>query len=160
MRGNHPIEVHHGWHTELVYARIKTTLRGTGTRLRGQTPDLAVQEVWGLLTVYNTLVALAVTAAADLGVDPDEISFTAVLALTRASHTSARTPCPNCGHHPDPADPTPALTTAIAAQPRNRIDRHRTAPHTAKQRQTERTRDVTYEINIELPNLPREDQTA
>lgn len=28
------------------------------------------------------------------------------------------------------------------------------------ERQTERTRDVTYEINIELPNLPKEHQTA
>lgn len=148
------------WQIELVYARIKTTLRGTGTRLRGQTPDLAIQEVWGLLTVYNALVTLAVAAAVDLGVDPDEISFTAVLALTRASNTTDRTPCPNCGHHPEPGNPTPALIAEIAAQPRNRINRHRTAPRTAKQRRTERTRDVTYEINIEPPNLPTEHQTA
>jgi hypothetical protein len=148
------------WQIELVYARIKTTLRGTGTRLRGQKPELAIQEVWGLLTVYNALVALAVSAAVDLDVDPDEISFTAVLALTRASGTSDRAPCPNCGHHPDPDHPATSLTAAIATQPRNRINRHRTAPRTAKQRRTERTRDVTYEINIESPNLPTEHQTA
>lgn len=148
------------WQIELVYARIKTTLRGTGTRLRGQSPDLAIQEVWGLLTVYNALVTLAVAAAVDLDVDPDEISFTAVLALTRTSGTSDRTPCPHCGHHRASADPAAALIAAIAAQPRNRTDRHRTAPRTARQRRTERTRDVTYEINIESPNLPTEHQTA
>jgi hypothetical protein len=148
------------WQIELVYARIKTTLRGAGTRLRGQTPDLAIQEIWGLLTVYNALVTLAVTAAADLGVDPDEISFTAVLALTRASGTNDRTPCSNCGYHPDPDHPAASLIAAITTQPRNRIDRHRTAPRTAKQRRTERTRNVTYEINIKPPNLPIEHQTA
>jgi hypothetical protein len=148
------------WQIELVYARIKTTLRGTGTRLRGQTPELAIQEVWGLLTVYNALVTLAVAAAVDLDVDPDEISFTAVLALTQASGSTARTRCPHCDHDLVPDNSTPDLIITITTQPRNRIDRHRTSPRTAKQRQTEHTRDVTYEINIEVPNLPREHQTA
>ncbi|WP_052711188.1 hypothetical protein [Pseudofrankia sp. DC12] len=56
---------------------LKSTLRGPGRPLRGQ------QEVWALLTVYNALVDQAITAAADLGVDPDEISFTAVVAAFR-----------------------------------------------------------------------------
>jgi DDE family transposase/transposase IS4-like protein len=148
------------WQIELVYARIKTTLRGAGTRLRGQTPELAIQEVWGLLTVYNGLVTLATTAAVDLGVDPDEISFTAVLALTRASNATVEATCPRCGHHRSADNQTARLITAITTQPRNRIDRHRTSPRTVRQRRTEHTRDVTYEINIELPNLPREDQSA
>lgn len=147
------------WQIELVYARIKTTPRGARTRLRGQSPELAIQEVWGLLSVYNALFTLAVAAAVNLGVDPDEISFTAVLALTRSSGAIDRTPCPHCGHDRDGDDPTPSLIAAITAQPRNRIGRHRTSPRTARQRSTERTRDVTYEINIEAPNLPEEDQT-
>jgi Transposase DDE domain/Insertion element 4 transposase N-terminal len=146
------------WQIELTYARIKTTLRGTGTRLRGHTPELAIQEVWGLLIVYNALVALAVAAAVNLGVDPDEISFTTVLALTQTSATT-QPPCPRCGHR-NVEDPIRGLVAAIATQPRNRIERHRTSPRTARQRQTEHTRDVTYEINIETPNLPREHQTA
>jgi hypothetical protein len=35
------------WQVELVYKTIKSTLRGPGRRLRGHTPDLADQEVWG-----------------------------------------------------------------------------------------------------------------
>jgi len=71
------------WQIELTYARLKVTLREPGTRLRGQTPELAYQELWALLTVYNALVRLAVTTAVDLNVDPDQVSFTALLALTR-----------------------------------------------------------------------------
>jgi hypothetical protein len=58
-------------------------LRGTPRRLRGRTADLAEQGIWGLLTVYNALITLAVTTAADLGIDPDQISFTVVLRATR-----------------------------------------------------------------------------
>ncbi len=44
------------WQIELAYFNLKVTLRGAGTRLRGQTPHLARQEIWGLLVVYNALV--------------------------------------------------------------------------------------------------------
>jgi hypothetical protein len=141
------------WQVEIVYLRVKATLRGSGTRLRGQTPDLAVQEIWGLLTVYNALVGLAVAAAVVLGVDPDEISFAAVLALTRAS--AATDPgCVQCGHRPD--SPITDLVTAITAQPRNRTTRQRSSPRTKAQRQTERTRDVSYTITIVASNLPKD----
>jgi hypothetical protein len=70
------------WQAEVVYLRIKVTLRGADTRLRGQTPELARQEIWGLLIVYNALCDLATRAAVSVGVDPDAISFTAVLTLT------------------------------------------------------------------------------
>jgi len=139
------------WQVEVIYLRVKSTLRGAGTRLRGQTPDLAVQEIWGLLTVYNALVGLAVAAAIVLDVDPDEISFAAVLALTRTNATTDPG-CVQCGHRPGlrVAD----LITAIAAQPRNRT-RQRTSPRTKTQRRTERTRDVNYTITIEASNLPK-----
>lgn len=147
------------WQVEVIYARVKVALRGAGTRLRAQTPTLAFQEIWGLLIVYNALVALAIAAAVDLGVDPDEISFAAVLALTRSSIASD-TPCPNCGCRPSQVrDQAATLIAAIGAQPRNRTTRQRTSPRTKKQRQTEHTRDVTYEINIVLPNLPKVDET-
>ena len=146
------------WQIELTYARLKTTLREPGTRLRGQTPELAYQELWALLTVYNTLVRLAVSTAVDLNVDPDAISFTAVLALTRNLIAADRGPCVNCGHHgPDPAT---ALIAAIAGQPLNRHDRQRNGPRTPAQRKTERTRDVTYEITITPPELPKTSKSA
>lgn len=146
------------WQIELTYARLKTTLREPGTRLRGQTPELAYQELWSLLTVYNALVRLAVTTAVDLNVDPDAVSFTTVLALTRNLLTADLGPCINCGHH-DP-DPIATLTAAIAGQPLNRHNRQRNGPRTPDQRETERTRDVTYEITITPPELPETTKTA
>ena len=82
-----------------------------------------------------------------------------MLALTRSSIASD-TPCPNCGRRPSQVhDQAATLITAIGAQPRNRTTRQRTSPRTKKQRQTEHTRDVTYEINIVMPNLPKVDET-
>jgi hypothetical protein len=141
------------WQVEIIYLRLKVTLRGSGTRLRGQTPAPAVQEIWGLLTVYNALVGLAIAAAIVLDVDPDEISFAAVLALTRA-RASTNPGCGHCGHRPDNA--VEDLTTAIAAQPRNRTARQRTSPRTKEKRRTERTRNVRYTITIVTPNLPKD----
>src|SRR6266508_2242006 len=140
------------WQAEVVYYRIKVTLRGPGVRLRGQTPALARQEIWGLLVVYNALCNLTTRTAVALGVDPDEISFVAVLRLTR-THFGADTGCRNCGHRP--ADPVDALVTAIAAHPRNRTGRQRTSPRTKAQRRTEHTRDVSYIIEIVPSNLPK-----
>jgi hypothetical protein len=146
------------WQIELTYGRLKTTLREPGTRLRGQTPELAYQELWALLAIYNALVRLTVTTAVDLNVDPDAVSFAAVLALTRAHLAANPGPCINCGHH----DPNPATTliTAIAAQPLNRHTRTRTGPRTTRQRKTERTRDVTHEITINQVDLPKHSKTA
>jgi hypothetical protein len=142
------------WQVELVYYRIKVTLRGTGVVLRGQTPELARQEIWGLLIVYNALCDLAVRAAVSLGVDPDEISFVAVLRLTR-THLGTDTACRHCGSPPWSGTPDEALVTAIAAHPRNRTGRQRTSPRTKAQRRTAGTRDVTYTIKIVPSNLPK-----
>lgn len=138
------------WQAELVYKSIKSTLRGGDRRLRGQSPDLAEQEIWAMLTVYNALVDHAVTAATDLGIDPDEISFTTVLHATR-DHLIASAPCRACGHHRDSAN----LQAAITAAPRERKGRTRTGPRTKKQRDTQHTRDVRYTITITESNLPR-----
>jgi len=137
------------WQVELTYKIIKSTLRGGNRRLRGQAPDLADQEIWGLLAVYNALVDQAVATAVDLGIDPDEISFTVVLRAAR-DHLASHAPCQACGHHTGPAD----LTAAIAAGPRNRTDRTRTAPRTKKEQRTQHTRNVVYTITIVESNLP------
>lgn len=143
------------WQAEITYFHLKVTLRGAGTRLRGQSPQLVRQEIWGLFVVYNALVDLAVAAAVDLGVDPDRISFAMVLALTRASAPVALS-CQHCGHPPaGTGDLRADLVGAIAAQPPHRVRRPRTGPRTKKQRETERTRDVTYTITIVPPDLPK-----
>ena len=142
------------WQVELVYYRIKVTLRGPGVVLRGQTPELARQEIWGLLVVYNALCDLAVAAAVSLGVDPDEISFAAVLRLTR-THLGADTICWHCGSPALGDTPHEVLITAIAAHPRNRTGRQRTSPRTKAQRRTAGTRNVTYTIDIVPSNLSK-----
>jgi hypothetical protein len=143
------------WQVELAYYRIKVTLRGPGVVLRGQTPDLARQEIWGLLIVYNTLCDLATLTAAGLGVDPDQISFVAVLRHTRTHLTTQPRPCQCRTTTGTDIGSITGLTAAIAAHPRNRTGRQRTSPRTATQHRTERTRKVTYTINIITSNLPK-----
>src|SRR6266508_2966257 len=145
----------HRWQAEVAYLHLKVTLRGAGTRLRGQSPHLARQEIWGLLIVYNALVDLATRAAVDLGVDPDRISFTAVLALTRASTAATATTCDHCGHQPTGSGHAETLLAAITAHPLGRAGRQRTSPRSRQQRRTERTRTVSYTIEIVASNLPR-----
>lgn len=138
------------WQAEVAYYRVKVTLRGNGVVLRGQTPNLARQEIWALLCVYNALCDLAVATAVSLGIDPDHIAFIAVLRQVRA-HAA---PTCGCATKPEAAQ---ALQTAVATHPTNRTGRHRTSPRTKKERRTERTRDVTYTINIVPSNLPKLD---
>jgi len=141
------------WQVELAYYRMKVTLRGPGIVLRGQTPALARQEIWGLLVVYNALCDLATRTATELRTAPHQISFVAVLRRTRTHLDTPTRPC-HCRRGQD-ADPTQTLVTAIAAHPRNRTDRQRTSPRTTRQRQTERTRNVEYTITIVTSNLPK-----
>jgi hypothetical protein len=142
------------WQAETAYFHLKVTLRGAGTRLRGQSPALARQEIWGLLVVYNAVVDLAVAAAIDLGVDPGRISFTSVLALTSGS-AAGPPACRHCGHPPGSGDLRADLIAAISAQPVNRVRQPRTGPRTTRQRATERTRKVTYTITVVPPDLPK-----
>jgi hypothetical protein len=140
------------WHAETCYKIIKSTLRGHGRRMRGQSPDLAEQEIWGLLTIYNTIIEHAVATAVDLDIDPDEMSFTTTLRAVR-DHLAHVPACGNCGHH---TTPTAAdLATAITAGPRNTARTPRTSPRTTQDRKTQKTRKITYTITIGKANLPR-----
>lgn len=78
-------------------------------------------------------------------IDPDEISFTAVLGLVRA-HVHADTRCPHCGRRPD--DPLDRLLAGVAAYPRNRTDRKRTSGRTPAERRTRHTEEAIYTIKI------------
>jgi len=64
------------WAIETGFAELKTALRGPGRLLRGRTPDLARQELWAYLAVYQALRTLITRAAARDGIDPGRISFT------------------------------------------------------------------------------------
>jgi len=64
---------------------------GPGRKLRARTPDLARQELWAYLIIYQALRAIAAYAAAGTrGLDPGRISFTATLPAARRTITTAR----------------------------------------------------------------------
>jgi Insertion element 4 transposase N-terminal/Transposase DDE domain len=88
------------WAAETGFAELKTALLG-GRALRGRTPDLARQELWAALAVYQALRAVIALAAA--GTDPGRLSFTAALHAVRRTLTAAR------------ADPAAALAETEAS---------------------------------------------
>jgi hypothetical protein len=76
------------WAIETGYRECKTYLRGPGRILRGRTPDLARQELWAYLAIYQAIRAIIVRAAAGAGLDPDRISFTATLNAAQRTMTA------------------------------------------------------------------------
>ena len=101
------------WQVETAYFHLKKTLRGARRVLRGQSVTLARQEVWAFLLVHNMIATLAARAAALAGIDPDAISFTAVLGLVRA-HLQADTCCRTA---PAPTTPAPACLPTSSPAP-------------------------------------------
>ncbi len=80
---------HRRWEIESSYAEIKNRLRGTGFVLRSNLPDLACQEVYALLTVYQTLCSLEVQVAEQGRIDPERVPGP-LLCATAAIRTAAR----------------------------------------------------------------------
>jgi hypothetical protein len=80
------------WAIETGYRECKTYLRGPGRVLRGRTPDLARQELWAYLAIYQAIRAIIVRAAAGAGLDPDRISFTAALHAAQRTLGAGRDP--------------------------------------------------------------------
>ena len=144
------------WQVEIAYLHLKKTLRGARRVLRGQSVTLARQEAWAFLLVHNMIATLAARAAALAGIDPDEISFTAVLGLVRA-RLQADTCCPRCGRRP--ADPLARLLADVIAHPRNRTGRKRTSGRTPDERRTRHTEEASYTIAITPSNLPQWDES-
>jgi hypothetical protein len=74
---------HERWEVESTYLEIKSTLLGRRV-LRSPNPVLIAQEIYALLTVYQVLrIAIADTAEATDGVDPDRASFTTAVQAAR-----------------------------------------------------------------------------
>ena len=78
------------WAIETSYRECKTYLHGSGRVLKGRTPELARQELWALLAVYQAIRTLITAAAARDGLDPDQISFTAALHAARRTLSTPR----------------------------------------------------------------------
>ena len=73
------------WEIELAFDELKTHQRGPRTVLRSKSPDLVRQEIWGHLCCHYAIRSLMAEAAAHAGHDPDRVSFTAALRITRQS---------------------------------------------------------------------------
>jgi Insertion element 4 transposase N-terminal/Transposase DDE domain len=76
------------WAIETGYRECKTYLRGSGRALRGKTPDLARQELWAYLAIYQALRVIIAWAAARDGTNPARISFTAALNAAQRTMTA------------------------------------------------------------------------
>lgn len=68
---------HERWELEIAYDEIKTHLLQRHEAIRSRTPDGVRQELWGIALVYNLIRLEMERAAAELGVPPTRISFTA-----------------------------------------------------------------------------------
>jgi len=82
---------HERWEIENGYGELKTRLRGAEFILRSKSPDLACQELYAFLTIYQALCALRADAARTAGTDPDRVSFTVTIRIAR-DHAAAAQP--------------------------------------------------------------------
>jgi Insertion element 4 transposase N-terminal/Transposase DDE domain len=84
---------HERWEIEGVFDEFKTHLRANSTVLRSKTPELVLQELWGLLLAHFAIRQLMVQAAWPRGIDPDRLSFThAVRVIKRKMPQAAAVP--------------------------------------------------------------------
>jgi hypothetical protein len=74
---------HQRWEAENGYGELKTRLRGAGFILRSRAPELACQEMWAFLAVFQALAGIQCQAAAHAGTDPGRISFTVTIRIAR-----------------------------------------------------------------------------
>ena len=74
---------HERWETELGYDEVKTHLLDRQETIRSRTPEGVRQELWGIALAYNLVRLEMERTAAEAGVPPTRISFTASLALIR-----------------------------------------------------------------------------
>jgi len=66
---------HERWEIETAIGEIKTALRGAQTLLRSKTPDLVIQEFFGMMMMHFVVRGLMHEAALKADEDPDHLSF-------------------------------------------------------------------------------------
>jgi len=64
------------WEIEITLDEFKTHLRGGRVVLRSKTPDLVIQEFYGMMLAHRAVRTLMYQAAASRNIDPDRLSFT------------------------------------------------------------------------------------
>ena len=76
------------WEIELVFDEIETHQRGPAVILRSRSPDLVLQELYGLLITHYAIRRLMTEAADQAELDPDRLSFTRALNIVRRQVTA------------------------------------------------------------------------
>jgi hypothetical protein len=79
---------HERWEIEVVFDEVKTHQRGPGVILRSKSPEMAEQELWGLLLTHYGIRRFMAEAADQAEIDPDRLSFIRSLRVIRRYVTS------------------------------------------------------------------------
>jgi hypothetical protein len=79
---------HERWEIEITFDEIETHQRGPAVILRSRTPDMVLQELYGLLITHYAIRKLMTEAADQAELDPDQLSFTRSLRVVRRQVTS------------------------------------------------------------------------
>ena len=74
---------HERWEIETAFDELKTHLRGRNIVLRSKTPELVVQELYGLLLAHFAVRGLMHEAALRANIDPDTVSFVHAVRVIR-----------------------------------------------------------------------------
>ena len=107
------------WEMETAFDEFKTHLRGAQRVLRSKTPELVRQEAWGFLLAHFALRALmheAALGALPRARDPDTMSFTHALRVTRRTLPHLAAIPPSGPAAPAPRAPDRARRTARGAR--------------------------------------------
>jgi hypothetical protein len=76
------------WEIEITFDELETHQRGPAAVLRSRSPDLALQELYGLLITHYAIRKLMAEAAGQAELDPDRLSFTRTLNIVRRQVTA------------------------------------------------------------------------
>jgi len=79
---------HQRWEIELAFDELETHQRGPAAILRSRSPDLVLQELYGLLITHYAIRQLMTEAADQAELDPDRLSFTRALHIARRQVTA------------------------------------------------------------------------
>jgi len=74
---------HDRWEIETAFGELKTHLRGARIILRSKTPELVLQEIYGLLMAHFAIRGLMHEAALKEDIDPDRLSFVHAVRVVR-----------------------------------------------------------------------------
>jgi hypothetical protein len=89
---------HERWEIEITFDEIETHQRGPAVILRSRTPDMVLQELYGLLITHYAIRKLMTEAADQAELDPDRLSFTRSLRIVRRQVTAQAAFSPSPPH--------------------------------------------------------------